>query len=138
MFFSSGVKFNVLERSLDAATLRQRVVSNNIANVDTPFFKRSDVRFEEMLQEELYGTKSTLRGYRTHPKHFPIGSTSASGTAQAEITTDQSSQYNNNKNNVDIDYEMALLAKNQLRYNLLVQQTSHEIKQIRTAIGGRV
>jgi flagellar basal-body rod protein FlgB len=44
---------------------------------------------------------------------------------------------NNNSNNVDIDREMALLAKNQLSYNLYIQQMNHDVKMMRTAIEGR-
>jgi len=44
---------------------------------------------------------------------------------------------NNNGNNVDIDREMSLLAKNQLVYNLYIQQVNHDIKMMRTAIEGR-
>jgi flagellar basal-body rod protein FlgB len=44
---------------------------------------------------------------------------------------------NNSLNNVDIDTEMSLLAKNQLRYNVMIQQANHELKQFRTALEGR-
>jgi flagellar basal-body rod protein FlgB len=124
--------FQSLERSLDAATLRQKVIADNIANVDTPYFKRSEVRFEELLQQEMNG--SGLEGYRTDPRHFYIGKPSK---PVPQIVRDESSMVNNNLNNVDIDYEMSLMAKNQLRYNVMVQQANGEIKKLRTAIGGR-
>lgn len=126
--------FNQLERSLDAASMRQRVIADNVANVDTPLFKRSDVRFEELLQNELNGN-SSLQGYRTDPRHFYIGRSAA---PDPQIVRDNSSAINNNLNNVDVDYEMSLLAKNQLRYNVMIQEVSGEIKKARTAIGGRV
>ncbi|AEI44347.1 flagellar basal body rod protein FlgB [Paenibacillus mucilaginosus] len=125
--------FNLLERSLDAAALRQKVIADNVANVDTPNFKRSDVRFEELLQQEMNG--GGLVGRRTNAKHIPIGQASSAGTPQ--IVQDSQTMMNNNLNNVDIDYEMALMAKNQLRYNVMVQQVNGEIKKLRTAIGGR-
>ncbi|WP_426447110.1 flagellar basal body rod protein FlgB [Paenibacillus sp. S-38] len=126
--------FNLLERSLDAAALRQKVIADNVANVDTPNFKRSDVRFEELLQQEMNG--GGLVGKRTDAKHIPINQTSTTaGTPQ--VVQDTETFMNNNQNNVDIDYEMALMAKNQLRYNVMVQQVNGEIKKLRTAIGGR-
>jgi flagellar basal-body rod protein FlgB len=125
--------FNQLEQSLNAASLRQRVIADNIANVDTPYFKRSEVRFEELLQQELNG--SSIEGYRTDPRHFYIGR--PTGTPQPQIVRDNQSTINNNLNNVDIDSEMSLMAKNQLRYNVMVQQVSSEIKKARTAIEGR-
>ncbi len=123
---------NLLERAMDAAALRQKTIANNVANVDTPFFKRSDVKFEELLQRELEGT--TITGYRTDPRHFYIG---GKPLIQPEIVTDEHTAMNNNLNNVDIDYEMSLMAKNQLRYNVMVQQINHDLRQIRTAIEGR-
>jgi flagellar basal-body rod protein FlgB len=124
--------FNQLERSLDAATLRQRVIADNVANVDTPYFKRSEVRFEELLEQQL--TSHSIEGYRTDPKHFRIG---RPAQIEPQILKDNQSTINNNLNNVDIDSEMSLLAKNQLRYNVMALQVSSEIKKARTAIQGR-
>ncbi|MEK3722157.1 flagellar basal body rod protein FlgB [Paenibacillus sp. FSL H8-0034] len=124
--------FNQMERSLDAATLRQRVIADNVANADTPYFKKSEVRFEELLQQEL--NVSSFEGYRTDPKHFYIG---RPARVEAQIVKDKQSTINNNLNNVDIDAEMSLMAKNQLRYNVMVQQISNDIKKARTAIQGR-
>lgn len=123
----------LLEQSLDASSLRQKVTANNIANVDTPRFKRSDVRFEDLLQQEM-GTMS-FEGIRTDPRHFTIG-TSGSNPAPQIVPDDKTVMFNN-LNNVDIDSEMALMAKNQLRYNVMVQQMNQEIRHLRTAIEGR-
>lgn len=127
--------FRMLERTLDASSLRQAVIANNIANVDTPRFKRSEVQFESLLQQSLTGSPSRVVGLRTDPRHINIGRTSQE--MKPKITVDENSVMNNNLNNVDIDAEMSLMAKNQLRYNTLVQQASHEIKLARTAVEGR-
>lgn len=127
--------FRLLEKSLDAAALRQKVIANNIANADTPYFKRSEVRFEELLQKEM-GNQQSLEGYRTDPRHFYIGR-SAGSLPAPEIVTDENSIMNNNLNNVDIDYEMASMAENQLRYNVMVQEANEEIRRVRTALDGR-
>lgn len=129
----NSASFNRMERTLDAAILRHRVTVNNIANVDTPEFKRSDVQFEELLNSQL--KQSTIVGKRTNARHIPIGASTAA--VQPQIIQDQSSVMNNNSNNVDIDAEMSLMAKNQLRYNVVAQQVTHDIKNLRTAIGGR-
>jgi flagellar basal-body rod protein FlgB len=127
--------FHLMERSLDASALRQKVIANNIANVDTPYFKRSDVLFEDLLQNEMNGSTSGIVGKRTNPRHFYIGKRSSE--VEPQIVTDNNSTINNNMNNVDIDYEMSLLAKNQLRYNVLVQQVNSEFRQMSTVIGGK-
>jgi len=126
----------MLERSLEAASLRQKVIANNIANVDTPNFKRSEVRFEEYLRQEVDTSRGHLIGHRTDERHLQIGRPSASG-GRAEIITDQTTSFNHNNNNVDIEYEMSLLAENQLRYNLLIDRTNGFFKSMRTAIDRR-
>ncbi|WP_281887647.1 flagellar basal body rod protein FlgB [Paenibacillus sp. YYML68] len=125
--------FSLMERSLDAASLRQKVIAHNIANVDTPHYKRSEVKFEQLLQKEL--NAPAFSSFRTDSRHYEFGK---SQVIQPEIMRDTQSHMNNNLNNVDIDYEMALMAKNQLRYNTIVQQINADIKKTRTAIGGRV
>ncbi|MFC0214331.1 flagellar basal body rod protein FlgB [Paenibacillus chartarius] len=127
--------FTMMERSLDASALRQKVIANNIANVDTPNFKRSDVLFEELLENEMNGGVSGIVGNRTNPRHFYIGNRSAQ--VEAKIQTDESTTMNNNMNNVDVDYEMSLLAKNQLRYNVMIQQVNADFQKLRTVLGGR-
>lgn len=132
-----GAAFQRLESALNAATTRHNVLSNNIANVDVPYFKRSDVVFEELLARTIKGSGvGPLSGKLTHPKHIPINNTFP--TPYPETVTNETSSINNNQNNVDIEKEMALLAENQLRYNLLVQQINHEVKMMRTGIEGRV
>ena len=64
---------------------------------------------------------------------FAIGSSVPA--PQAQIVTDESSVMNNDVNNVDIDREMSLVAKNQLNYNFYVQQMNHDVKMMR--IGDR-
>ena len=49
---------NVLEKASDASWTRNSVISNNIANVDTPGYKRKDIRFEEYLQGAVSGGSS--------------------------------------------------------------------------------
>lgn len=134
MFNSSG--FRQLEQSLDVSTLRQTVVANNIANVDTPNFKRSEVKFEELLDKEKKSQQG-LFGYRTHINHLPIGQKQSDAIQPMIVKDNRETLMNNNRNNVDIDYEMSLMAKNQMQYNMLVEQMNHEFKMFRTSIGGR-
>ncbi|GFZ83861.1 flagellar basal-body rod protein FlgB [Paenibacillus marchantiophytorum] len=127
--------WNLMERSLDASTLRQKVVANNVANVDTPYFKRSDVQFEDLLQDQMSSSTPSIEGYRTDSRHFFIGKTTK--LPNTEIKTDESTAINNNMNNVDMDYEMSLMAKNQLKYNTMIQQMNSEFKKMRTVLGGK-
>jgi flagellar basal-body rod protein FlgB len=132
----SGAAFQRVENAIHAASLRNRVIANNIANVDAPHFKRSDVVFEELLNSAL-GRQgaSKLAGITTNAKHIPINH--AYPAPQPQVVTEESTSINNNENNVDMDKEMSLLAENQLRYNLLIQQVNHEVKMMRIGIQGR-
>ncbi|MFC5532448.1 flagellar basal body rod protein FlgB [Cohnella yongneupensis] len=134
-----GASFQRLESAVSAASLRQRVLANNIANVDTPYYKRSDVAFEEMLTQAIgeQGGSHALAGKMTNERHIPINGSSAAFVPKPQVITENSTSINNNQNNVDIDKEMSLMAENQLRYNLFIQQVNHEVKMMRTGIEGR-
>jgi len=124
-----------MEAALYTSEARQRVISNNIANSETPNFKRSELLFEEIIANSMKNS-SHLNGRRTNEKHIPIGVNRA-GVPRAQLQIDHQSAMNPaTKNNVDVDAEMTLLAKNQLNYNLYVQQLNHDISMMRIAISG--
>ncbi|PWW06389.1 flagellar basal-body rod protein FlgB [Paenibacillus cellulosilyticus] len=132
----SGADFRRLESAVQSAELRQQVISDNVANVDTPNFKRSEVLFEDLLTEAMGTSEGSISGFRTNAKHIPIGQSSE--VPAPIVVQDETSSINNNGNNVDIDREMSLLAKNQLAYNLYIQQVNHDVSMMKTAIDGRV
>lgn len=125
---------NILERALDASSLRHNVISNNIANVDTPEFKRSNVLFEEQLKMALQGlAQPKISGYITNSKHIPIGDTKGVLVTPVVKVQDDTS-LRNDGNNVDIDAEMAQLAENTLWYQSLSSQMNAEFSLLKTAI----
>lgn len=130
----NSVSFQRLQGGIDAANKRQSVLANNVANNDTPNFKRSDVSFESLLQQQESGVKSTLSAKVSDSRHFKFGSNTVVPTAV--VSTDETTSMNNNDNNVDIEREMALSAENQLRYNSYVEQMNSQISMMRTVIQG--
>lgn len=122
---------NLLETGLDTLSLRNKVLSNNIANVDTPNFKRSDVNFEEALRSAMnsQGEGDTLPLRRTSPKHLPSFRTQNSYIVQENSTT-----YRNDGNNVDIDLEMTRLAENTLQYNALTTALTSHLNLLRQVV----
>ncbi len=121
------------ESVLDVLTLRNRVISNNIANVDTPGFKSQSVVFQDELRRQLgRDNENTLPLRKTHPKHLPLHRSSA-GVPYQVIHNEDTIQ-NNNGNNVDIDKEMAELAKNQLAYNVIVDRVSGHYSKLKKLI----
>ncbi|SDT45694.1 flagellar basal-body rod protein FlgB [Paenibacillaceae bacterium GAS479] len=131
-----GADFGRLVGAMRAAESRQQIISDNISNADTPQFKRSELVFEELLAEQMNESgRRSLEGTRTDKRHFEIGP--SNHIPDSKLVTDETSVINNNGSNVDIDREMALLAKNQLRYNSYIQQINHEISMKRMALDGR-
>lgn len=127
--FNSQV-FQILEKSLDSSALRQKVISNNIANVNTPKFKRSDVHFEEELAKVL--DKKSLKLAGTDEQH--IGIKRGIDKIAPKIIPDQSTTMRTDDNNVDIDAEMVHLAQNQIYYDALVQRINGKFGSLRTVI----
>ncbi|WP_067931412.1 flagellar basal body rod protein FlgB [Alicyclobacillus kakegawensis] len=119
--------FQLLQNALAASNLRQSVYANNIANVDTPGYKRQDVSFESMLQQQLASTDGS--GLTTDELNQLV-------SVQPQVVTDTSTAVQNNGNNVDVDAEMSELAANQIRYNALVQDVDLRILRLREAIQG--
>jgi len=113
-----------LQKALDASWLRNEVISNNIANVDTPGYKRKTVKFEEFLSSEMK-TGKISKG-QTRLKSSDI-----------MVSQDYSTlSYRSDGNNVDIENEMAELATNSLRYNTLIQKMNGDFQNLRKVIRG--
>ena len=118
---------NVLDKAADAANSRNEILSNNIANVDTPNYKRKDVAFENYLEQALIGPESLderIADVNTHLSDF-------GGMTYTDHST---LSYRLDGNNVDMDTESAYLAENQIRYNALVEQIGQEFSRYKTVL----
>jgi flagellar basal-body rod protein FlgB len=114
-----------LERALNYSSLKQKVIANNIANVDTPNYKAKDVSFRTELQR-------ALQANRTDPRHFEF----KAGLTSFPIITRPNITYNHNGNSVDIDKEMSELAENQIYYSALVERLNGKFQTLKTVIRG--
>lgn len=125
----------IIEKSLNTASLRQEVLANNLANVNTPRFKRSAVEFESILQKAI-SEKGGMPLVRTHPKHFPTKSTL--DEIKPQVVLDNSTTMRADGNNVDVDQEMVYLAQNSIMYNTLIELKNGKSEMLRSVIrGGR-
>lgn len=125
----------LLQMSLDAATLRQQVYANNIANAETPNYKRQDVAFETYFQQALTANPTEMMG----EQHIPLSSSDQVNNlpdVEPTVYTDTSSTVNNNGNNVDLTSEMVDIAENQVKYEVLAQDVSMRLQRLGTAIQG--
>lgn len=125
---ASGSIDRLLHAALDGVSSRQRATVNNIANANTPGYRRATVPFEALLQKELQGD-SSLGLSRTHPAHL-VGKRGAFDFSASRAQT----ALRNDGSHVDIDQEMTQLAKDTILYNALVQQVSSRYGALRTVI----
>ena len=119
---------NLLSQALDASALRQKVIANNVANANTPGFKRSEVTFEEHMN-----TVSRLRLPLASPHrgHLPLGDAVSNGP---QVRTDRTTSMRSDGNNVDIDLEMVLMSANAIKYQALSQQLGDHFGMLRYVI----
>lgn len=125
MLNSSGVfdYINVLGTSMDAAATRNDIINNNIANVNTPNYKRKDIRFETELKHAFARSGEDTVDARV--KNLDLEALTP------EIYTDYAElSYRYDGNNVDINNENAILAKNQIKYNGMLELLNKNFSQL--------
>ena len=116
---------NVLQKAAGASWTRNDILANNIANVDTPNFKRKDVQFETYLMSSLSGGDSLDANIAEMDLD----------ELQPTTYVDQANLSNRlDGNNVDINTESAELAKNQLKYYTLLDSMSQEFSRLKSAM----
>ena len=118
---------NVLDKAADASWLRESTLTNNIANVDTPNYKRQDVDFESVLKRELKNSKYTALD--TKVKNVNLNDLDAT-----TYTDGSNYSYRLDGNNVDIDTEESELASEQIRYSGLTDSITQEISRMKTVL----
>jgi len=116
---------------MDVSMLRHQVSANNLANADTPNFKRSEVNFEAELKRALDSENADKpKAYLTHEKHIPFDKIQNYRDVKPRRILDYLSQTDNNGNNVNLEEESMLLLQNQLRYNLLTRSVSDQFNRL--------
>ena len=118
---------NVLDRAADAAWQRNEAISNNIANVDTPGYKRQDVAFESVLRQAL----GNNRYESMDDKVANVKLSRLRGRAYMDYAN---YSYRLDGNNVDIENENVMLAENQLKYQGLISSINQEFTNLQTVM----
>ncbi len=115
----------VLDKAADAAWIRNDCINNNLANVNTPKYKREDVDFKAQLKQALnefrYMTTDEKVAYLTNEDLKPKSYIDYAGYS-----------YRKDENNVDVDVENVYLAENQIYYNGLTTAITAEFNDLRT------
>ncbi len=111
----------IVEKALDYRALRQKLISGNLANVDTPYYKARDISFETLLAKEadkLNGVKKQPAFAKTH--HMHLDPVTDNGSGNAEVFFRGTHPTRNDGNNVDLDIESTEMSKNSIMYNALM------------------
>jgi len=118
---------NVLDKAADASWKRNEVIANNIANVDTPGYKRQDTNFQSVLSDAL--------GYSRYETMDAKVGNLTSDSLDISVQTDYAGySYRLDGNNVDPDTENTILAKNQLMYEGLLNSISQEFQNLQAVM----
>lgn len=122
---------DILQRNMATASLRRQVIANNIANAETPDFKRSYVNFEAELSRALASEKlDTPIGVLTHERHIPFRKTIDYRDVRPKLVLDYLTAAKNNGNNVDIERELMQATENQMLYELMSNAVGFQFDQI--------
>ncbi len=122
-----------LQKALNVYARRQKVVAENISNVETAGYSAKEYRFEDLLRNASGGA---VQGVQTHRNHMPVGRNSLEDTAGEVVEQDLG--FDNGINDVDVDHEMTELATTELSYRLATRLLSMRYSQLREAVRGTV
>ena len=119
---------NMLDKALDAAWIRNEVISNNIANVDTPGYKSKYVTFEDEFRTRLRNASMAKDGEKMEDaisgSHFIVHDTEEESTRLDE-------------SNVNADVESVELSRATLQYMYTAQAITSDIARLRSVITGQ-
>ena len=120
---------DVLKTAADASWLREEVLTNNIANVDTPNYKRQDVEFTTYLKSALEqaGTPASTLTQKVNEANL-------SGITTRTYTENTTLSYRMDGNNVDLSTENAELAAEQINYNALIDSKNNEFTRMKAVL----
>ncbi|GBD88069.1 flagellar basal body rod protein FlgB [bacterium BMS3Abin03] len=120
-----------LENLISYLVVKNNVLSKNIANIGTENYKREDVVFKDLMNENLNGGLKT-----TNPKHFGSNNPASVGGKDYQMVYDPNNDAISGINNVDIDKEMSELAETTLLYRFATRKVGDYFKSIQSVIRG--
>lgn len=112
---------DIMNKALESSWKKQELITNNIANIDTPGYRRKDINFEKVLRTQIQKT-GNIHKINVDQLYGEI------------ISPNQSFQNRLDGNNVDIDWEMAELAKNKIKYDALSTQTARYLQRLKSVV----
>ena len=120
MITGADKSISLLEKMLDVSAIKHKVIANNIANINTPGYKKMEISFSDQLEKVIKDTSSDKFD-----------------TIQPKIViaeNDNNDTVRNDGNNVDMDKEISALMKNTLSYNIYSQLLAKKMELVKSAI----
>lgn len=124
---------DLLQRAMDATTLRYNVTANNLANSETPNFKRTTVNFESMLKRAFQSEEDAKNAFqltRTDGRHFALNTPIDYKSIEPQRVLDYTTTEKANGNNVNAETEANNILQIQMQYRLLSALTNFEFSQV--------
>ena len=148
MDFLASTTTIVPEKALNGLNLRSQALASNLANVDTPGYRRQDVKFEGALQQALNagsGNENSLLLKRLPPpapnmQYLPLeGQTQGVEAVTPAWTQDHAGfEYRNDGNNVDVEVEMVRVAQNTQRFVSMAMLEGKQLKGLKAIINNNI
>lgn len=131
--------FNQADRtqmvSLDHRMRRSDIINSNIANAETPGYRAIGYNFEDQLKE-IAKASEPKRLRTTNPKHLLNEFVSSDGDLHPDVFVRPTESIGEDGNSVELDIEMAELAKNQIQYRTAIESINRKIAILKYAIQG--
>lgn len=132
-----GTNTEVMARALDGLSMRQKAIAENVANADTPHYKRFEVAFEGALAKSISQPGAfTVPVAATHPGHYRLDGPQSLDEFQATVSRSGEVTMRNDGNNVDIDAEMTRLAQTNVTYNAMADLMKRKFSGLNSIIRG--
>lgn len=128
---------DLLHRALDVTTLRYQVSSNNLANSETPNYKKQYVNFESELARAFKSRDNDHEAFHmttTDPRHIQSTQPKDWRDVEPRRVTDFLTTSDANGNNVDAEEEAMNIVQLQMEYELLTRLENFEFSQVKTAM----
>ena len=112
---------NIMNKALESSWKKQEFITDNIANIDTPGYKRKDINFEKVLRHQVVKT-GNIHNININQLYGEI------------VSSNPNFQNRLDGNNIDIDWEMAELAKNKIKYDAIATQTTRYLQRLKSVV----
>ena len=123
-----------MERFMDLAVRRQKLISSNLSNVDTPGYKTVDIDFEQELQSQMAGSAGQgISMAVTDTRHLTTSS-GVQGGLPAQAREVEGLTLRNDLNNVNVDREMSELSTNAMKFSAVSQMIAGKFRTLKAAI----